>query len=216
MKIVDYLVMPKEELFDMYGGQPPYYYRIGTVPILLVAHVDTVWQREPKKSEITDTGLIISSNRSEGIGADDRVGMYIIDKIFEEIDCSVLYTDEEEIGGNGARQFVDDYPDEQYNCIVEFDRRNNNDAVFYNCPNKNFIDIVCSEYWQFQRGSSSDISIIAPAFDCAAVNFSCGYYNAHKPKEHVVITDVDRIIIEGKKTIEKLIGLGYFPYYETE
>ncbi|MDR0392196.1 MAG: hypothetical protein LBH59_09845 [Planctomycetaceae bacterium] len=209
MKITDYLIMPKDDLFAMYGGKSPYYYRKGSIPVLLVAHVDTVWTREPTRAEIIDDGEIIRSNRTEGIGADDRVGIYIVNKILKEIDCSLLITDGEERGGIGARAFIDDEHDlGVINCIVEFDRRGSNDAVFYDCNNQFFINDVCREFWQLQHGSFSDISVIAPALDWAAVNLSCGYYNEHTQQEYVNIKEVDRIIEEGKKLISNYLGGG--------
>jgi len=50
------------------------------------------------------------------------------------------------------------------------------------------------------QGSFSDISLIAPELDIAAVNLSCGYYLAHTRHEYINRSHLDN-------TIQKVINI---------
>lgn len=69
------------------------------------------------------------------------------------------------------------------NYIVEMDRRGDNDAVFYGCDNPDFTDFILSFGFEEKAGSFSDISVVAPYLETAAVNISAGYYNEHRLHE---------------------------------
>ena len=173
-------------------------YSPGTHPILLIAHLDTV--HEEPRGMPTDINIDYSDSPggvlscTEGIGGDDRAGVYIIMEIIKSIDCHVLFCEDEEKHGIGAEKFceTDVRPDVQF--IVEFDRRDRDHAVFYNCHNKDFCDFVTSFGFNKKTGSFSDISVIAKHLEIAAVNLSSGYYNAHNPNEYIVLDDIDSII----------------------
>jgi len=170
-------------------------YSPGSHPVLLIAHLDTVHTQLPTEIHINH-----ANNKggdlwcSEGIGGDDRCGVYIIMAIIRQLDCYVLFCEDEESHGIGAEKFcnADIIPDIHF--IVEFDRRNNDDAVFYNCDNKDFTDFVVSHGFNEEQGSFSDISLIAPHLGIAAVNISSGYYKAHSNEEYIRLDDVESII----------------------
>jgi hypothetical protein len=188
-----------------------YAYRRGTLPILLVAHADTVFSQKPVKDIICKSKDVWCSPIT-GFGADDRAGVYIVSKIKEQLDCSVLITDEEEIGGGGAHRFIEDSNAcgflHDYLAVIEFDRRGSRDAVFYQCDNRDFAATVCAEYYQAADGSFSDISIIAPELGIAAVNLSCGYYGEHSHGEYLIISQMLAAIDHGKNLIERLVKDG--------
>lgn len=176
-------------------------YAEGKIPVLLIAHMDTV-HKEICKDIVEENGKISSP---QGIGGDDRCGCFMIMNIVRELKCSVLFCEDEEIGGVGARKFVksDVFDDVDVNYIIEFDRKGNNDAVFYNCDNKDFTSFVCDNTGLKEAyGSFSDISVIAPALCIAAVNMSCGYYNAHTTSEYVIIDEMMDIIEAAKALIK--------------
>lgn len=122
-----------------------------------------------------------------GIGGDDRCGITMILEIIKELRCHVLFTEDEEIGGVGAGKFCASGIKPKINFIIEFDRAHERDAVYYELDNEVFAETV--EKYGFKRdyGSYSDIVDIAPVLGCAAVNLSCGYYNAHTQHEFVSI-----------------------------
>lgn len=178
-------------------------YAKGAIPVLLVAHMDTVHKEQCK--DIVNTNGRLSS--PQGIGGDDRCGIFMIMNIVKDLQCSVLLCEDEENGGIGARKFVNakckkvgekgeiietSYIDRlDVNFMIEFDRKGSNDAVFYSGDNKEFIDFVTDVTgFKFATGTYSDISTLMPAAKLSAVNMSCGYYNAHTTNEYVVYDEM--------------------------
>ena len=179
----------------------------GTSPVMLVAHLDTV-HAEPVKTicRSRDKNVLMSP---QGIGGDDRCGVFALVKVFElaEKKTWLLFTCDEETGGLGASMFCKAYkasklPDElnALKFIVEIDRRGSHDAVYYDCENFDFERYVTSKGFQTAYGSFSDISFIAPELGVAAVNLSCGYYNAHTQHEYIVLSELEH-------TIEKVVEM---------
>lgn len=173
-----------------------YIYAKGTIPVLLTAHMDTV-HREPVKDfyeyyDAEKNQHIISS--PQGIGGDDRCGIYMILELIKTHKCSVLFCEDEEIGCVGSEKFcktplVDELS--KLNYFIELDRSNGNDAVFYDCENDEFTDfILTNSGYKDAWGSCSDISVLSPASGIASVNFSCGYYNAHTTSEYVIMEEM--------------------------
>jgi len=180
-------------------------YSPGSHPVLLVAHLDTIHQQTP-------TVIYIDKTRSadgdlwceEGIGGDDRCGVFIVMELIKELDCHVLFTEAEETGGQGAIKFSRSgiRPDVQF--IVEFDRQGSDDAVFYECNNPDFTTFVEEYGFMESTGTFSDISYIAPALGIAAVNLSSGYYCAHTKHEFIRIADVQSIIERATRLISNV------------
>ncbi len=181
--------------------QDGFLYAKGKVPVLVVAHLDTVHKQ--KCTEITELNGKISS--PQGIGGDDRCGVYIIMSLLKYLNCSVLLCEDEETGGKGAHKFVkSQYISElDADYIIEFDRKGKNDAVFYNCDNPAFTKFVCDATgYKEAHGSFSDISVIAPEAKICAVNLSCGYYNPHTLGEYVIYNEMMATVSAAKNLIE--------------
>jgi len=211
-----YLANKKYEVVNRDG----FLYAKGDIPVLLVAHMDTVHDKQCV-SIINHDGKLSSL---EGIGGDDRCGIFIIMNIIKTMKCSVLLCEDEEIGGIGAGKFTrSEYAkDVDVNYIIEFDRKGSADAVFYSCANKEFEEFVCDNTgFKKAYGTFSDISILAPALKIAAVNLSCGYYNAHTTKEYVMydemmdIVDTARMLISiESKPFEYVAASHKWNYYD--
>lgn len=204
-----------EEKYDEVIYADGFVFAKGTVPILLVAHMDTVHKELPRIIELNN-GKISSP---QGIGGDDRCGIYMISKIIEKHHCSVLFTEDEEIGGVGADKFVHHscLNGLEFNYAIELDRRGKNDAVFYECDNPEFEDFITEDGdWRTDFGSYSDICDVAPALGCAAVNLSCGYYNAHTKNEYVVFSEMEANIKKVCKLIERTTENDKFEYIEAK
>lgn len=228
-KLIDLLIQSQDELLKSqkinlikhYGannviGTEDYILAIGDIPIMLVAHLDTVYYELPTKEEIIITEYIISS--PFGIGGDDRCGIYMINEIIERgYRPYVLFTTDEEIGCLGTKTFIKDRHDSYMNnlkYIIELDRRGIDDAVFYDCPNQKFIDYITSNYhWRYNEGTYSDISHICPHFDIAGVNLSVGYFEQHKTKEYIDFNVTNRNIEIVIKMLEDAFNINLFPYY---
>ena len=149
-------------------------YAEGEHPVLLVAHLDTVHKTPVQSICYSTDGRVMMS--PEGIGGDDRCGVYMILEIIKSARCHVLFCEDEEIGCQGARAFANSKIRPQVNYIVEMDRRGSNDAVFYRCANPDFTDFVCGFGFDHALGSFSDICAVAPRLGVAAVNISAGYH----------------------------------------
>ena len=198
---------------DVYSGDG-YVFAQGTFPVLLVAHLDTVHK---EKCDLIITDVHEGSLSSpQGIGGDDRCGVFMIFEVLKRFNCSVLFCEDEEIGTVGAKKFIatDLASTLEFNYIIEFDRKGKNDAVFYDCDNEDFEAFITKEYYKTSWGSFSDISVVAPFLKCAAVNLSCGYYNAHTTKEYVVITEMLASINAACDILERTTEKDKFEYIE--
>ena len=186
--------------------QAGFLYAEGEIPIMLIAHLDTVHE-VPKNLVYKDNFVTCPT----GIGGDDRCGIYSVLEIVKDLKCHVLFTEDEEQGGIGASLFTksiiaDDLKGKIKYCI-ELDRRGSTDAVFYDCDNTEFIEFIeGTGYFKEAYGSFSDISYVAPALDCSAVNLSIGYYSEHTKSEYIDIDVMRNNIEETKKIIRTNSG----------
>lgn len=193
-----------------------YVYAQGDFPVLLVAHLDTVHHKATKKEDLRYNLESMAVGSINGIGGDDRCGVYMIFEIIKKFNCSVVFCEDEEIGMVGANKFAKSALAKSlsFNYIIEFDRKGNNDAVFYDCDNPEFEDFITKEFFKTAYGTFTDICKIAPALKCAAVNLSCGYYKAHTVSEYVVLPEMERVITEACKILERTTENDKFEYIE--
>lgn len=70
-------------------------YAEGEIPVLLVAHMDTVHKHTPDIICMSDDKSIMMS--PFGIGGDDRCGITMILEIIKELRCHVLFTEDEDL-----------------------------------------------------------------------------------------------------------------------
>lgn len=164
----------------------------GQAPVMLVAHLDTVHDKLVRDICKTVDGNILMS--PQGIGGDDRCGVFALVKAYQsaQIKPWLLFTCEEEIGGLGAKKFCQAHKQgqlskdlNQLKCIIELDRKGSRDAVYYNCANPDFEAYIESKGFKIAQGSFSDISLIAPELGIVAVNLSSGYHNPHTLHEYI-------------------------------
>lgn len=188
----EYLDLHLQDLGYSTFSKKGFLYAEGDIPVLLVAHLDTVHN---EKAEIIcfseDMRYVMSP---QGIGGDDRCGVYMIMQLIRDFKCHVLFCEDEETGGRGANKFVASKLKPRVNFIVEMDRRGSNDAVFYRCDNPEFTDFVLGFGFEENHGTFSDISVIAPPLNTAAVNISAGYYNEHRLHEYIDMLAVENNI----------------------
>ena len=160
-----------------------YIVAVGEIPIALVAHLDTVF-KFPVEDLYYDRekGIMWSP---DGLGADDRAGVYAIIQIIRAgYRPSIILTTDEEKGGLGAAALAEEecpIPDLKY--MIQLDRRGTNDCVFYDCYNPIFIEYVESFGFIEHYGSYSDISFLMPEWKRCGVNLSVGYMNEHSACE---------------------------------
>ena len=151
---------------------------------MLVAHMDTVFKAPPSDIYYDSTKHIMWS--PQGLGADDRAGVYLIWRIVQEgYRPHICLTTDEEIGGLGASALVKDFPEAPFDIryIVELDRQGTNDCVFYSCANDAFQTFIEGYDFITDWGTFSDISEICPVWKIAGVNLSVGYKGEHHETE---------------------------------
>lgn len=231
MKSLEYYLTPKQEalfniLRDAYKGKVAsfckknYILVRGEAPVMLVAHLDTVHHEPVREICKTESGNILMS--PQGIGGDDRCGVYALNAVYAQSKVKpwLLFTCDEEIGGVGAEQFCLKHqgkklPKEldELKLIIEIDRKGRNDAVYYDCANDEFEKYITDKGFKTQFGSFSDISYVAPELGAAAVNLSSGYYNAHTQHEYINRKHLNKTV---RKVIEIVADAVKpdFPRYE--
>lgn len=185
----------------------------GDLPVCLVAHLDTVFAEPPQDIYVDKEKKVIWS--PQGLGADDRAGVYaIVDLIEKGYRPSVIFTTEEEVGGIGASKLIKKYKTCPFDVkfIIELDRQGLDDCVFYNCGNENFEKYINDFGFITNYGTFSDISIIAPYWDIAAVNLSIGYYLEHSKTEHLKYGELEETIDKVVNILNNANEADYFKY----
>ena len=210
--------------YDNVKSTKDFIYAEGDIPIALVAHLDTVFPQPPKNIYYDSNKGVVWS--PEGLGADDRAGVFIILKIIKlGFKPHIIFTTDEERGGYGASQLVlvkKEQPFKQLKYLIQLDRRGTNDCVFYDCDNKKFIEYVESFGFAEDFGSFSDISILCPAWKTAGVNLSVGYEDEHSVSEtlHInpMFATIQKVIamlrdVDNAKTFKYIPAKWYEKYY---
>lgn len=195
-----------------------YIYAEGEIPIALVAHLDTVFDKPAPAHEIfydRQKNVIWSPY---GLGADDRAGVFAIATIIKTTGLRphVIFTTDEEKGALGATVLSQiECPFKDLKYIIELDRRGANDCVFYDCENMEFIDYVEGFGFVEAIGSFSDISMICEGWGVAGVNLSIGYRDEHTYTEilsvgHMLQT-IDKVITMLTVPVDKIPFFKYIP-----
>lgn len=168
-----------------------YIYCKGNIPIALVAHLDTVFSQ--RATDVYYDAEKRTMWSPQGLGADDRAGVYAIIKILNQgLKPHVIFTTDEEIGGRGAYAISGiENPFEDLRYVIQLDRRGSDDCVFYDCANSSFVDYIESFGYKKAIGSFSDICFICPTWEIAGVNLSVGYRNEHSQIETLNTGDLE-------------------------
>lgn len=132
---------------------------------MLLAHIDTVYVKPVKHICKSCNVNIIMSPKC--IGCDNRCGVYVLVKANNTAPVKpwLLFTCNEEIEGTRAEAFVADYKKGQLHkelnelkLLVEIDRKNSKDAVYYDCDNLELEMYITSKGFIAAYGSFGDCS----------------------------------------------------------
>ena len=155
--------------------------------VCLVAHIDTIHRDCRRKIYFDPVSRIYWS--PDGLGADDRAGVWGCMALREKYGCMVLLTDGEEWGGLGAieaaRIFGNQFK-KDVDFFIELDRRGRGQAVFYNWESDEFQKYILRFGFKKHFGTFSDISIVGSNLEIPSVNLSAGYYNEHRVNEYLI------------------------------
>ena len=168
--------------------------------VLLVAHADTVWDRDygydpgPTHEIEIKNGEIRAVDDEFGLGADDRAGCAML-WLLKDLGHSLLVTNGEEHGQRGAawlkshnKQIYDEINyDHQF--VIQLDRRNGRDFKCYDVGTYKFRSYVADKtgYTEPDRRATTDIVTLCR--EVAGVNLSVGYHNEHGNQEHLNIAE---------------------------
>ena len=209
---------------------PSYVMARGNIPVILIAHADTVFKQAPTNDEFyydPDKDVIWNP---WGAGADDRAGIYSINYIIRTFNLKphIIITTGEECGCVGAGKLIAGVRNCPWDAcfMIQLDRRGKVDSVYYDCANIEFERWINNYGFVTNYGSYTDISIIAPTWKIAAVNLSIGYVDEHQFSEHLhvdwmydTINKVVQILRDVKKDppeqfvyIENKMRSVYSPY----
>lgn len=157
----------------------------GSIPIVLVAHLDTVFKAPPKELFYDQQKQVLWA--PGGAGFDDRAGVFAIIKLLQTgVRPHIALCCDEEIGCAGAQSLAAvPCPFNEVRYLIEIDRRGSNDCVFYDCDNPSFTTYIESFGFKEAFGSFTDITELGPAWNAASVNLSCGYALEHTPSEYL-------------------------------
>ena len=178
-----------------------YLYAKGDINVCLIAHLDTVHRFEPKLETIyydQEKHVMWSPN---GIGGDDRCGVFIIlNIIMSGLKPHILFTWDEEIGGHGAK-FAAKNMNPDVDFLIQFDRRGSKQSVYYDLDCPDFEAYINSFGFETNYGTYTDICEIAPIWGCAAVNLSAGYDNEHTSSEIISLRVLNDTMIKASKIL---------------
>lgn len=205
----DLLEWLTEQMTDYYGKENvynpgDYLFCAGNLPMMLCAHVDTVFHEQPNTFFYDKDKKTISS--PQGIGGDDRCGVYSILCILKELGDGnkpyLFFSSDEEVGGASTKKAAIEVKDRIHaiNYLIELDRQGKEDSVYYKCGNKKFKEWIDSFGFVEAKGSFTDICTLCKEWDLAGVNFSVGYIGNHHVSE---VVHLDHLA----STIEKTLNI---------
>lgn len=174
---------------DKIVSTPSFVYAFGDIPVALVAHADTVFKIPPALDNFfydQDRDVIWNP---DGMGADDRAGVFAIIQILRKyrLKPHVIITTGEESGCIGAGKLIAHMVTfkEDLKFMIQLDRRNRKDSVYYDCDNPEFEKFINQFGFKTEWGTFTDISVLGPVWGVAAVNLSVGYQDEHHEIERL-------------------------------
>jgi hypothetical protein len=190
----------------------------GNIPIALAAHMDTVFPRPASEVFYDRVKNVIWS--PEGLGADDRAGIFAIVQIIRKgLRPHIILTTDEEKGAFGAIALAcEECPFKDLRYIIQLDRRGTDDCVFYDCDNQKFVDYIEKFGFTEALGSFTDISVICPEWKVAGVNLSVGYRDEHSVSEVLfvgqMLNTIDKVIKMLQEPVKKIPTFEYIPKFK--
>lgn len=169
---------------------------------VIVAHLDQVQDKHAKdfKAVVTDDivfGYSPSKKKIQGLGADDKNGIWIALKCLESFEViKVAFFVGEEIGCVGSSACkMSFFNDARF--VVEPDRRGGDDLITsisgYDIASEEFLNDIDYERFGYKttNGLMTDVlELTERGVGVACINMSCGYYQPHTDEEFTVIDDL--------------------------
>ena len=168
----------------------------------IVAHLDQVQREHSQDFTPIETRELIfgyspKNRKQEGLGADDKNGIWIALKYLEKYDTlKVVLFVEEETGCQGSNQAdMDFFRDCRF--VIQPDRRGYKDLIttigWTDLCSDEFLKAVGYEKFGYQgtEGMMTDILTLKDrGLEVSCINLSCGYYEPHTDQEFTVKKDL--------------------------
>ena len=180
----------------------------------IVAHLDQVQRNHSKDFIPTETKELIfgyspRNRRQEGLGADDKNGIWIALRCLEKYGTlKVAFFIEEETGCRGSSQAdMDFFRDCRF--VIQPDRRGHQDLIttigWTELCSDEFLKAIGYKQFGYQKteGAMTDILALKEnGLEISCINLSCGYYEPHTDNEFTVKADLLNCLY----LIEHIIG----------
>lgn len=215
------LSMMRQFLARKYGREnvistPAYLIAKGEIPVAIIAHADTVFKTPPVEFFYDKEKNVMWS--PDGLGADDRAGIFAVTKIVSSgLRPHVIITTDEESGCVGATKLIHKYKEHPFDSLkfmIQLDRRGVEDSVYYDCANEEFEKFINNFGFKTAWGSFTDISTIAPIWGVSAVNFSVGYFDEHSKQERLYVDVLFHTIQKTQNILQYVAENPEVPVYE--
>ena len=180
----------------------------------VVAHMDQVQDIHSKDFRAVETkdyilGFSLKNKQQEGLGADDKNGIWVALKClqrYDNIKCAFFMG--EEIGCVGSSAVDLSF---FYDCrfVIQCDRRNGNDLITSVmgelCSDEFLYDIGYEKFgYKETHGLLTDVSTLKErGLSVCALNISCGYYQPHTDQEFTIKSELQNCLAFVCHIIEK-------------
>ena len=168
----------------------------------LVSHIDQVQSIHSRDFQAIETKEIIfgyspKNKRLEGLGADDKNGVWICLRcLLKYENIKVAFFVGEEVGCVGSSKAdMDFFKDVRF--VIQCDRRGSSDLIASICSteiaSKEFIEATGHEQFGYhlEEGMMTDVLTLKEnGLGVSAVNMSCGYYDPHSDHEFTIKKDL--------------------------
>lgn len=167
----------------------------------VVAHLDQVQRNHSADFKAVETEDIIfgyspSKRCREGLGADDKNGIWVALQCLQEFDViKVVFFVGEEIGCVGSNRCDMSYF-KDCRFIIEPDRRGSSDLITEisgRICSKDFENALHAEWFGYKptRGMMTDVLELSErGVGLSCINLSCGYFDPHSDDEYTVKSDL--------------------------
>lgn len=171
-----------------------YLYFKGTIPILLVSHVDVVLA-ESRRLFLTEKSRMLTGDVDTYLGGDDRAGVAaMLWMVSDGLKPHMLFTKGEEHGLIGAGVAAVAFKPSNIKYIIALDRSGDNECAFYNNGNEEFKKYIKNFGFKEVSGTGNDIRELCPAWNISGANISIGYENAHTVRDYISMPVLMRCI----------------------
>ena len=175
---------------------------------ILVAHLDNVLHGN--RTPIWSLNGRRLMGKTAGIGFDDKAGIIgIIElwKHFKKQEFRIIFTTDEETGGQGARA-MDKQRIKDAKWMLELDRKNGKDFIQTSGGTKLCSDEFAQKFldlgFKKDRGTFTDVNVFKEhAYNVNMANISIGYYNPHTDNEYLDTVEFNTIINKIAEFISK-------------